>query len=78
MQAFTIGEFKAKLSDILDRVSRGESVILQKGRSKKSVAILSPFQPSNQKSRKLGPLSSRGKPVFKNWEMSEEEFLSPK
>lgn len=78
MQAFTIGEFKAKLSDILERVSRGESVILQKGRKKQNVAILSPFQPSSQKPRKLGPLSKRGKPVFKNWEMSEDEFLSAK
>ena len=78
MQSFNIGEFKAKLSDILERVSRGESVILQKGRNKKNVAILSPFHSSNQKSRKLGPLSKRGKPIFNNWEMSEDEFLSKK
>ena len=76
MKAVSIAEFKRDLPILLSEVAKGESVILQKGRSRENVAILTPFKPVPGKARQLGLLAKRGKPVFKNWAMSEDEFLS--
>ena len=76
MKAVTIAEFKRHLPELLGEVAKGESVIVQKGRKRENVAILAPFTEAPAKSRQLGLLSNRGKPVFKDWSMNEEDFLS--
>lgn len=78
MKTVTIAEFKRDLPILLGEVAKGESVVLQKGRSRENVAILTPFKAAPRKARQLGLLAKRGKPVFKNWAMSEDEFLSPR
>lgn len=75
MKSFTIGEFKLRLPEILKQVSEGESVILEKGRSHKKVAILSPYQEYSVEPRLLGIFSKRGCPNFSDWAMDENEFL---
>lgn len=75
MKSVTIAEFKRHLPDLLSEVAKGDTIILQKGRSRKKVAILAPIDSLPSKPRTLGILSKRGKPVFKNWEITEEEFL---
>ena len=75
MRAVTIAEFKRSLPDLLGEVAKGDTIILQKGRSRQSVAILAPIQTLPAKPRTLGILAGRGKPVFKNWEITEAEFL---
>ncbi len=76
MKTVTITEFKRDLPALLGEVAKGESVILQKGRSRENVAILTPFKTVPNKARRLGPLAKRGKPVFKNWQITEEDFLA--
>lgn len=78
MKTVTIAEFKRDLPILLGEVAKGESVILQKGRSRENVAILTPFKPVAGKARQLGLLAKRGKPVFKDWQITEDEFLSPR
>lgn len=39
------------------------------------VALLNPFKAESAKARELGLLAGRGKPVFKDWAISEEDFL---
>lgn len=78
MKTVTIAEFKRDLPILLAEVARGESVILQKGRSRENVAILAPFKTVPGKTRRLGLLAKRGKPVFKGWQITEENFLSPR
>jgi antitoxin (DNA-binding transcriptional repressor) of toxin-antitoxin stability system len=78
VQSYTIGEFKQKLPEILESVSRGESVILEKGQKRKKVALLSPFSDQNQKPRRLGPLAHRGKLSFKDWEIDSATLLEGK
>lgn len=75
MKSVTIAEFKRQLPDLLGEVAKGASIVVQKGRSRKNVAILAPFPDGQGKARKLGLLAKRGKPVFKDWAMSEEDFL---
>ena len=76
MKSVTIAEFKRDLPSLLAAVAKGESILLQKGRSRENVAILTPFKPLPGKARPLGLLAKRGKPVFKSWEMTEDEFLA--
>ena len=75
MKRVTIGDFKRNLSTLLEEVARGESIILQKGRRRTEVAILSPYSEQAGENRKLGLLADRGKPRFKNWDMTEDDLL---
>ncbi|MBC8127371.1 MAG: type II toxin-antitoxin system Phd/YefM family antitoxin [Gloeobacteraceae cyanobacterium ES-bin-144] len=76
MKTVTIAEFKRHLPELLGEVAKGESVVVQKGRKRENVAILVPFTEPPSKSRQLGLLSKRGKPVFKDWTMSEDDFFT--
>jgi antitoxin (DNA-binding transcriptional repressor) of toxin-antitoxin stability system len=76
MKVVTIAEFKRDLPSLLGQVAKGESVILQKGRKRENVAILAPFKEVQGKTRELGLLAKRGKPVFKDWPMNEGDFLA--
>ena len=76
MKAVTIVEFKRDLSALLGAVARGEKIIVQRGRKRENVAILAPYRPEDDQPRQVGILSMRGKPLFKNWDMSEEDFLT--
>lgn len=76
MKSVTIAEFKRTLPVLLGEVAKGASIVVQKGRSRENVAILAPYLVAQGKARRLGLLSKRGKPVFRNWSMSEDEFLN--
>ena len=76
MKSVTIAEFKRNLPILLGEVAKGASIVVQKGRSRENVAILAPFSSAQGNPRQLGLLAHRGKPVFKDWTMSEDDFLS--
>ncbi len=76
MKSVTIAEFKSRLPELLEDVAKGGRIVLQKGRKRTNIAILGPFVDDALPPRKLGLLAKRGKPVFKNWELSEEDFLT--
>ena len=72
----TVAEFKARFSEALDSVKRGESVAVTYGRSKRTVAIFQPPARKPKTGRTLGILE--GKASFKirrDFEMDEGEFL---
>ena len=75
MKSVTIAEFKRHLPTLLGEVAKGDTIILQRGRSRENVAILAPIDTLPTKPRNLGILADRGKPVFKDWEITDEEFL---
>lgn len=77
MTTHTIGEFKAKFSDILEEVRRGAVVGVRYGQGKNPVAFLVPPDRAPAVApRKLGPLAGKAtfrlKPGFK---MSAAELL---
>ena len=76
MKTVTIAEFKRHLPALLGEVANGESIILQRGRKRENVALLTPFKAEPAKARPLGLLAKRGKPVFKDWSISEDDFLA--
>ncbi|GBR74865.1 antitoxin phd [Candidatus Termititenax aidoneus] len=75
MKSYTVGELKARFSDVLSLVKDGESVEVLYGRAKKPVAMFMPYKPKLPK-RKLGILD--GKATFKekgDGKITLEEFL---
>jgi len=77
MYQLTVGQFKSKFSEVLDKVLQGESVGITYGKNKKKVAALVPYgKYLKQKKFKWGLLE--GKASFKiheGFKMTDEEFL---
>jgi antitoxin (DNA-binding transcriptional repressor) of toxin-antitoxin stability system len=70
----TIGEFKARLSEALALVEKGESITVTYGRNKQPVAVFGP--PPRAPKRKLGHLAGKFRvTIAPDWKMTEEEFL---
>jgi antitoxin (DNA-binding transcriptional repressor) of toxin-antitoxin stability system len=70
----TIGEFKARLSDALALVEKGETITVTYGRSKTPVAVFAP--PPRAPKRKLGHLAGKFSVTIRpGFKMTEEEFL---
>jgi prevent-host-death family protein len=78
MNAIPVGELKTNFSSILERVKKGEKVVISFGKKKEKVAVLIPFKDDKpQKSRKLGLLKGKAKCLFKeDFQISDEELLS--
>lgn len=78
MNQMTVGQFKAKFSEVLEKVLQGESVGITYGKNKKKVAALIPYKRFIKKANfKLGLLE--GKASFKmrkDFKMPDEEFLA--
>ena len=70
----TIGEFKARLSDALALVEKGETITVTYGRNKTPVAVFGP--PPRAPKRKLGLFVGKATVrISPNWKMTEEEFV---
>ena len=73
----TVGELKARFSEVLDMVMEGEEIYVTYGKKKEIVAQLVPHKQSKKKKRKLGPLTGKGKIRFHgSWKMTDEELLN--
>lgn len=77
MTTLTVGEFKAKFSDILEEVSRGGMVGVCYGRTRKPVAVLvSAKHAPRRAARRLGPLAGKAKfRVKAGFKMTDAELL---
>lgn len=75
VKSVTIAEFKRDLPALLEAVGKGNTIVLQKGRRREPVAVLAPISRLSAPERRLGLLAKRGKPVFRDWRMTEEDFL---
>lgn len=77
MKTISIADFKTNLSDITQRVLKGEEFIVTHGRKKRKIFKVSPLLEDKQKKRKLGILEGKATVRFKkDWEMTDEELLS--
>ena len=72
----SVGEFKAKFSEVLKKVLAGEEIGISYGKSKEIVARLVPKASEKKQKRKIGILEGKGSVHFGNdFKMTEEEFL---
>lgn len=73
MKAFTVGEFKARFSELLSIVRGREEIEILFGKAKKPVAMLVPLKGTN---RRLGVLDGKARFSEKDGgKITEEEFL---
>jgi len=77
MEALTVGEFKAHFSDILEKVRKGEEIVISYGKKREKVAVLVPYSRYERRQRrKLGPLKGRASCVIhKDFKITDEEML---
>lgn len=77
MKSLPVGEFKANLSEVLEKVQQGESFGITYGKNKKLVAEINPPKTkTSKKKRKLGIWKGKVKYVFEdNFKMTDEELL---
>lgn len=77
MNQLTVGQFKSKFSEVLEKVRSGESVGITYGKSKKKVAALIPYNKYIKQAKfKLGLL--KGKATFKTYsdfKITDQELL---
>jgi prevent-host-death family protein len=77
MQTLTIGELKARFSEVLDRLRDGQEIVISYGKKREKVAVLVPYSHYNGKpKRTLGLLKRTGRCVIhKDFKLSDEELL---
>lgn len=78
MESISVGDLKARFSEILERVKKGEEIIISFGKKRERVAVLLPYNLYVPKqARTLGPLKNRGKCIIhKDFKMTDEELLT--
>lgn len=76
METMSVGEFKAKFSEVLKKVLAGEEIGISYGKSKEIVARLVPRSTLKKQKRKIGIWEGKGSIHFgTGFKMTEEEFL---
>ncbi|HUU41798.1 MAG TPA: type II toxin-antitoxin system Phd/YefM family antitoxin [Desulfatiglandales bacterium] len=78
MQTLTIGELKARFSEVLGRLRKGQEIVISYGKKREKVAVLVPYSRySGKPDRKLGLLRNRGHFVIhEDFKLSDEEMLT--
>jgi len=78
MNAIPVGQLKANFSNILERVKKGEQIVVSFGKKKEKVAVIVPFkQAKTRQPRKLGLLKGKANCILKeNFKMKDEELIS--
>ena len=78
MNLLPVGEFKAKFSQVLQKVQQGASFGITYGKDKKKVAVVIPYQKHLKQARPVIGLLE-GKASFKlhpGFKITDEEFFS--
>jgi antitoxin (DNA-binding transcriptional repressor) of toxin-antitoxin stability system len=77
MYQLGVGQFKAKFSEVLQKVLQGESIGITYGKTKKRVAAVVPYNKYiSDKRIKLGILEGKASfKIKKGFKMTEEEFI---
>jgi prevent-host-death family protein len=77
MEVITVGDLKARFSEVLGQVKKGQEVIISFGKQRKRVAVLFPYDRfKSRPKRRLGLLKGRaGCQIHEHFKMSDEEVL---
>jgi hypothetical protein len=77
MKTMTVGEFKAKFSDVIAQVKAGQEIAVTFGKKKEIIGYFTPEGETGKvEKRTLGILEGKAVAVFhEDFEITEEEFL---
>ena len=78
MQTLTIGELKARFSEVLEIVRSGQKVVISYGKKHEKVAVIIPYSAYfSKEERRLGLLKDRAECIIHDdFKMSENEMLA--
>jgi len=78
MQTFTIGELKARFSEVLEKLRNGQEIVISYGKRREKIAVIVPYSAYVSKpERKFGLLKGHAECIIHdNFEISEEEMLA--
>ena len=79
MKSMQIGELKTRFSRVIERVRKGEKIVVSYGKNRQNVAVIVPYaEYKGTNAIKLGLLKGRGTCTFgKDFEMTAEELAGP-
>ena len=77
MKTMQIGELKNKFSQVLDRVKKGEKIVISYGKGKENIAVIVPYaEYKGSNAIKLGVLKGRVSYEFADdFKMTSEELV---
>jgi antitoxin (DNA-binding transcriptional repressor) of toxin-antitoxin stability system len=77
MTTMTIGEIKARFSQVLESVRRGETIVVAYGKRRERVAAIVPYRKVVKSApRHLGVLKGKGRcRIARDFSLSDEQFL---
>jgi prevent-host-death family protein len=78
MQTLTIGEFKARFSEVLENVRKGRKIVISYGKKREKVAVIVPYSAyASTQERRLGLLKDRAECIIHDdFEMTDDEMLA--
>lgn len=78
MHQLTVGQFKSKFSQVLEKVQKGESIGITYGKNKKKVAALIPYKKYLKQTKfRLGVLENKASfKIRGDFKITDEKFLS--
>jgi len=77
MKTLTVGELKAKFSEALGLLRKGEEIVISYGKKREKIAVLLPYSRfSTKPKRSLGLLKNRGRCVIHDdFKLTDEQML---
>ena len=77
MKTLSVGEFKAKFSEVIESLLQGEAVAVSYGKKKEKIGVVVPYDLYKKKKKvKLGILEGKASVKFaKDFKMTVNEFL---
>ncbi len=78
MKTLQVGEFKSRLSEIINELKDGEEITLSFGKKKEKIAVLIPYSKYiKRNNRKLGILQNKaGFTITNTFKLSDDEFFN--
>ena len=78
METISVGDLKSRFSEVLERVKKGEEIIISYGKIRKKVAVLLPYDHyAPKQDRRIGLFKDRGACIIhRDFKLTEEEMLS--
>lgn len=78
MTQLTVGEFKAKFSEVVQKLLQGQEVVVSYGKKKEKIGVFVPYKNYEKKTkRKLGIWEGKASVSFaKDFKMTVDEFLN--
>ena len=77
MTTMPVGELKSRFSEVLERVRKGEKIVISLGRKKTNVAVIVPYEEAGASHAiRLGSLHGKAKVRFSpNFDVTPEDLL---